>query len=212
MAFNLPDGLAPEVYPLAWLVGRWRGEGVVGYPGIEETAFTQDVVFDHDGGPYLRYTSTIRLIVVPDDAASLTEAGADDDDTEEPLRTAGGVVPGADTGDTGSAGGGPVWSTESGYWRVASDRPAGLPENQFPVEVLMADPAGHLALYVGTVGNGRIDLVSDLIARTATAAEVAAAKRLYGLVNGELMWAWDLAAFGQPMQTYASARLARVEA
>ena len=209
MAFNLPDGLAPEVYPLAWLVGRWRGEGVVGYPGIEETAFTQDVVFDHDGGPYLRYTSTIRLIVVPDDAASLTDADAADD--EEPLRTAGGVVPGAETGD-GASGGGPVWSTESGYWRVASDRPAGLPENQSPVEVLMADPAGHLALYVGSVGNGRIDLVSDLIARTATAAEVAAAKRLYGLVNGELMWAWDLAAFGQPMQTYASARLARVEA
>jgi hypothetical protein len=211
MAFNLPDGLAPEVYPLAWLVGRWRGEGVVGYPGIEESAFSQDVVFDHDGGPYLRYTSTIRLIVAPDDAASLTDGDAGDD-TDEPLRTAGGVVPGADTGDPGSGGGGPIWSTESGYWRVASDRPAGLAANQYPVEVLMADPAGHLALYVGAVGNGRIDLVSDLIARTATAAEVAAAKRLYGLVNGELMWAWDLAAFGQPMQTYASARLARVEA
>ena len=215
MAFSLPDGLAPEVYPLAWLVGRWRGEGVVGYPGIEETAFTQDVVFDHDGGPYLRYTSTIRLIVVPDDAASLTEEGvaADEDDADEPLRTAGGVVPGADAaGDPGAAAGGPVWSTESGYWRVASERPAGLAENHYPLEVLMADPAGHLALYVGSVGNGRIDLVSDLIARTATAADVAAAKRLYGLVNGELMWAWDLAAFGNPMQTYASARLARVEA
>src|ERR671921_109279 len=107
MAFNLPDGLAPEVYPLAWLVGRWRGEGVVGYPGIEETAFTQDVVFDHDGGPYLSYTSTIRLIVVPDDAASLTATGADPE--EEPLRTAGGVVPGGAV-----AGAGPVWSTESG--------------------------------------------------------------------------------------------------
>ncbi len=213
MTFALPDGLAPEAYPLAWLVGRWRGEGVVGYPGIEETAFTQDVVFDHDGGPYLRYSSTIRLIVVPDDAASLTEDGsAAADDAEEPLRTAGGVVPGAEPSETGAAASGPVWSTESGYWRVASERPAGLAENQYPVEVLMADPAGHLALYVGSVGNGRIDLVSDLIARTATAAEVAAAKRLYGLVNGELMWAWDLAAFGNPMQTYASARLARVEA
>lgn len=199
MAFSLPDGLAPEAYPLAWLVGRWRGEGVVGYPGIEETAFTQDVVFDHDGGPYLSYTSTIRLVVVPDDAAELT---ADD----EPLRTAGGVVPDADRH------GGPVWSAESGYWRVAPERPEGLAEGHFPLEVLIADPSGHLALYVGTVGNGRIDLVSDLIARTATAAEVAAAKRLYGLVNGELMWAWDLAAFGHPMQTYASARLVRVEA
>ncbi|MGN8247472.1 FABP family protein, partial [Cellulomonas soli] len=58
MAFVLPEGLAPEVYPLAWLVGRWRGPGVVGYPGIEETTFVQEVVFDHDGGPYLSYTST----------------------------------------------------------------------------------------------------------------------------------------------------------
>jgi hypothetical protein len=200
--FDLPDGLAPEAYPLAWLVGRWRGEGVVGYPGIEETAFTQEVVFHHDGGPYLGYTSTIRLVVVPDDAASLTT----DDGDDEPLRTAGGVVPGGAAHAVG-----PVWSTESGFWRVAPERPDDLPDTQFPVEVLMADPAGHLALYVGTVGNGRIDLVSDLIARTSTAAEVAAAKRLYGLVNGELMWAWDLAAFGEPMQTYASARLTRVE-
>jgi THAP4-like, heme-binding beta-barrel domain len=203
MTFALPDGLAPEAYPLAWLVGRWRGEGVVGYPGIEETAFTQDVVFDHDGGPYLRYSSTIRLIVAPDDAAALASPAGDD----EALPIAGGVVP-----QPGHADGGPVWSTESGYWRVAPERPVDLPENQFPLEVLLADPAGHLALYVGTVGNGRVDLVSDLIARTATAAEVAAGKRLYGLVNGELMWAWDLAAFGHPMQTYASARLARVEA
>ena len=48
MPFSLPDGLAPEAYPLAWLVGRWRGEGVVGYPGIDETAFTQEVAFDHE--------------------------------------------------------------------------------------------------------------------------------------------------------------------
>jgi hypothetical protein len=63
----------------------------------------------------------------------------------------------------------------------------------------------------GPPANGRIDLVSDLIARTATGAEVTAGKRLYGLVQGDLMWAHDLAAFGQPMQSYASARLARVE-
>ena len=52
---------------------------------------------------------------------------------------------------------------------------------------------------------------ADLVARTATGAEVSAGRRLYGLVNGELMWAHDLAAFGQPLQSYASARLTRVE-
>jgi len=198
MAFVLPDGLSPEVYPLAWLVGHWRGEGVVSYPGIEEFAFVQDVHVDHDGGPYLRYRSTIRVVVVPDDPAALLD-GAD-------------AAPAAGDADDLDDDSGPVWSTESGYWRIASERPAGLAEDQHPVELLLADPAGHLALYLGTVGKGRIELASDLIARTATASDVAAGTRLYGLVHGELMWAWDLAAFGHPLQTYASARLVRVGA
>lgn len=188
MPFTLPDGLAPEVYPLAWLVGHWRGEGVVGYPGIEETTFVQDVAITSDGGPYLAYSSTIRTVVVPDDAAALASDGA-----EPPA-----VEPG------------PVWSTESGYWRVPPERPEGVPDDQFPVELLLADPSGHVAVFVGAVGNGRIDLASDLIARTASGAEVSAGARLYGLVHGDLMWAHDLAAFGQPMQAYASARLVRV--
>ncbi|HEX7805680.1 MAG TPA: FABP family protein [Cellulomonas sp.] len=190
MTFIIPEGLAPEVYPLAWLVGRWHGEGVVGYPGIDESAFTQDVEFTHDGGPYLAYTSTIRLVVAPDDAAALVDPDA--------------AVTAAEPG--------PVWSTESGYWRVPPERPEGLTADQAPVEVLLADPSGHLSLYLGAVGNGRIDLVSDLVARTASAVEVTAGKRLYGLVHGDLMWAFDLAAFGNPMQTYASARLVRADA
>ena len=190
MTFIIPEGLAPEVYPLAWLVGRWHGEGVVGYPGIDESAFTQDVEFTHDGGPYLAYTSTIRLVVAPDDAAALVDPDA--------------AVTAAEPG--------PVWSTESGYWRVPPERPEGLTADQAPLEVLLADPSGHLSLYLGAVGNGRIDLVSDLVARTASAVEVTAGKRLYGLVHGDLMWAFDLAAFGNPMQTYASARLVRADA
>jgi hypothetical protein len=196
MAFTLPEGLAPEMYPLAWLVGRWHGEGVVGYPGIEETAFTQDVVIDHDGGPYLSYASTIRLVVAPDDASAL--ADADGTPTEG--------APGADAAEPG-----PVWSTEQGFWRIPPERPDGLGSDLFPVELLLADPSGHVAVYVGATGNGRIDLVSDVIARTATGAEVTGGKRLWGLVQGELMWAHDLAAFGHELQSYASARLSRVQ-
>lgn len=187
MPFVLPDpeGLAPEVYPLAWLLGTWRGEGVVDYPGIDEATFTQEIVIASDGGPYLSYTSTIRLVVAPPDTAALED--------EPPA---------------------PVWQTESGYWRIPPERPTdwGLTEEQHPVELLVADPSGHVALYIGAVGKGRIDLVSDAIVRAASGAEVSAGKRLYGLVNGELMWAHDIAAFGHPMQSYASGRLARAEA
>ena len=75
----------------------------------------------------------------------------------------------------------------------------------------MTDPAGRLTMYLGAVGNGRIDLASDLIARTPTAAEVSASNRLYGLVEGHLMWVWEIAAFGHPLQSYVSANLSRVE-
>ncbi|NLE70673.1 MAG: FABP family protein [Actinomycetales bacterium] len=171
MPFAIPGGLAPEVYPLAWLVGRWEGNGVVVYPRIPEATVRQEVVVDHDGGPYLRWSSTLWL--------------------------------------SGDDGDGPVWSTESGYWRVPPDRPADTPEGKDPVELLLIDPSGHLTLYAGVVGNGRIDLASDLIARTPDAAEMNAATRLYGLVDGDLLWAWDIAAFGEPLQSYASARLSR---
>jgi hypothetical protein len=170
MPFAFPEGLAPEVYPLAWLVGRWRGEGVVEYPGIESTAFVNAVVFDHDGGPYLRYESTIRIV---------------DED------------------------GGRVWSTETGYWRVSSERPEGVGDDRHALEVLLSDASGRLSLFLGVVGNGRIDLATDFVARTSTASEVTAAKRLYGLVEGRLMWAEDLAAFGHPLHSYASAQLDR---
>ena len=186
MSFVLdPEGLAPEVYPLAWLVGTWRGEGVVDYPGIDEATFTEEIVIASDGGPYLSYTSTIRLITAPSDTGALVD--------EPPA---------------------PVWHTESGYWRISAERPTtwGLTDDQHPVELLIADPSGHVAVYIGAVGKGRIDLVSDAIARVESGADVCAAKRLYGLVNGELMWAHDIAAFGHPMQSYASGRLARVEA
>lgn len=198
MPFVLPEGLAPEVYPLAWMVGRWRGEGVVGYPGIEESAFTQELEITHDGGPYLAYRTTVRLVVVPDDAAAIDPDAPVAADPDAPA-------------DADLTGEGPVWSTEAGYWRVPPERPEDLPPDQHPVELLVADPSGSVAVYVGSVGNGRVDLASDLIAHTATGAAVNAGKRLYGLVNGDLMWAHDLAAFGEPMQSYASGRLSRVD-
>ncbi len=175
MTFEFPDGLAPEVYPLAWLVGTWRGTGVVEYPGIPRIDVHQTIEFDHDGGPYLRYSSVISVV------------GADDD-------------------------AGPAWGSETGFWRVPPEVPDGitLRDDQHPVEMLLADASGVLSLYLGAIGNGRIDLATDLMARTASGAEMSGATRMYGLVEGDLLWAWDLAAFGEELQSYASARLTRV--
>ncbi|WP_369824563.1 FABP family protein [Cellulosimicrobium sp. CUA-896] len=92
---------------------------------------------------------------------------------------------------------------------MSTDRPEGLDDDRHPLEVLLADPAGRVSVYLGAVGNGRVDLASDLIARTGTAAEISASKRLFGLVEGQLLWVWELAAFGEPLQSYASAKLSR---
>lgn len=175
MTFAFPDGLAPEVFPLAWIVGRWQGEGVLDYPGIPKADIRKSVVIDHDGGPYLRYFATVTLV------------GADGED-------------------------GDVWSSETGYWRISPQVPEDmeLAEGQHPVELVLADGAGSIALFIGAVGNGRIDLASDLMARTASAPDVGGATRLYGSVGGDLLWAWDIAAFGNPLQSYASGRLTRM--
>lgn len=174
MTFSIPTDLAPEVYPLAWLVGAWSGPGVIEYPSIERTDVRADVTFTHDGGPYLLYEQTLTTV--------------------------------RDEGD------GTIWASERGYWRVPPQAPEGVTvgENQFPVEVMLADASGSIALYVGVVGNGRIDLATDLMARTSTAPDVAGATRLYGHVQGELMFAHDLAAFGNELQSYVSGRMSRV--
>ena len=221
MAFAIPEGLAPEVYPLAWLLGTWRGPGFLAYPAIPERPFVQDVTFAHDGGPYLTYTSTIRLLdeVGPAEVGA-AEVGADDEaDDGAPATPVAGESPDAAPSPAPAStevryAPGAVWSAESGYWRVVpgqqpapSDAGGAVPPTE--IEVLLAEPSGHVSVYLGAVQGPRIEIATDLVARTATAADVSAVTRMYGLVGGELMWAMDMAAFGQEMQSYASARLAR---
>lgn len=193
MNFAIPEGLAPEVYPLAWLVGTWRGPGFIDYPGIGERAVLVEASFSADGGPYLIYAATTWELTNP--PASLE-----------------GEI------DVASMSPGEVWASESGYWRVpppAEDAPAadgaGSPEQgpRTELEVLLAEPSGHVSVYLGAAQGPRVQLATDLIARTATGAEMTAAHRIYGLVNSELMWATDLAAFGHELQSYSSGRLQR---
>lgn len=192
MNFAIPEGLAPEVYPLAWLVGTWRGPGFINYPGIDERPVLVEATFSAGGGPYLHYAATTWELNNP--PASL-EGEID--------------VASLETGE--------VWASESGYWRVppAEAVPvgdgAGSPGQgqRAQLEVLLAEPSGHVSVYLGVAQGPRVQLATDLIARTATGAEMTAAQRMYGLVNSELMWATDLAAFGHEMQSYSSGRMQR---
>src|ERR1019366_4279734 len=55
------SGSGPELDPplprLQFLIGRWGGAGVVGYPPIPSENFGQDLSFSHNGKPYLIHSS-----------------------------------------------------------------------------------------------------------------------------------------------------------
>ncbi|MBT0767652.1 FABP family protein [Kineosporia sp. J2-2] len=170
MAFQLDTDLPTPLAPLAWLIGRWEGAGVIGYPTMEEAQFGQEIEFSHDGRPFLSYTSRMWRL----DAEG---------NQVEPL------------------------ATETGYWRPVETAEG---TDGTDLEVLIVHPTGIAEVYLGAVSGPRIDLQTDLVARTSTAKEYTAATRLYGLVESDLLWALDMAAEGQPLQSHASARLKRV--
>lgn len=91
---------------------------------------------------------------------------------------------------------------EVGWWR-----PVGETDE---LEVLLTHPTGIMELYLGRVDGLKVELVTDAVLRTSTAKEVTGMHRLYGIVEGALMYAIDMAAVGQPLQPHLSARLERV--
>ena len=58
----------PAIAPLSFLLGRWEGAGVGGYPTIESFRFGQEISFSHNGKPYLIYSSRTWLL---DDAGNI---------------------------------------------------------------------------------------------------------------------------------------------
>jgi hypothetical protein len=55
--------LHPSLQPLFFLIGRWEGAGVVGYPTMEQDQqFGQEVSFSHNGKPFLIYASRTWLL------------------------------------------------------------------------------------------------------------------------------------------------------
>jgi hypothetical protein len=78
------------------------------------------------------------------------------------------------------------------------------------VEVLLSSPTGIMELHVGRVDGLKLELVSDAVVRTSTAKSVTAGHRLYGIVEGALLYAQEMAAVGYPLTSHLSARLIRV--
>ena len=89
---------------------------------------------------------------------------------------------------------------ETGFVRP---RPGGA------IELLLTHPTGFVEIYHGTVEGAKIELSTDAVVRTESAKEYTAGQRLYGLVEGDLLWTFDMAAMGQELQSHIWARLTR---
>lgn len=73
MPFVLDADLHPDLAPLAWLVGRWEGAGVYGYPTSTSGHFGQQLLVTHDGRPFLEMHSHTWLL---DDKGETIRASA----------------------------------------------------------------------------------------------------------------------------------------
>lgn len=93
---------------------------------------------------------------------------------------------------------------EVGWWRPVGDGQGN------EIEVLLSSPTGIMELYFGRIDGLKIEVATDYVVRTPTAKEVNAAHRLYGIVEGALLYAHEMAAVGQPLTPHLSARLLRV--
>jgi hypothetical protein len=46
----------PDLQPIAFLLGTWRGEGVAQYPTTDTFAYGEELTFEQVGEPYLLYS------------------------------------------------------------------------------------------------------------------------------------------------------------
>jgi hypothetical protein len=198
----MPEGLPLELTPLAFLVGKWEGTGVISYKneGAEEATdheFAQQVEFAHDGQNALTYISSVKLTdasgvttTLPSELGYWRVARAATDADHGP-----GLLPGV---------GEPHIKTHEELETLRTD-------NGYPIQVSTLHPGGVAELYNGFVKNARIDLASAHGVAFEGAKTYRHSTRMYGLVENALLWVWDIALPGAELKSHASARLERVE-
>ena len=67
-----------------------------------------------------------------------------------------------------------------------------------------------MELHLGKRTGTQVEFATDAVVRTATAKEVTAGHRLFGIVEGALLYAQEMAAMGHALSPHLSARLVRV--
>ena len=85
------------------------------------------------------------------------------------------------------------------------------PQEDGTLEVVLAHNLGYVEVWHGEIHpeQPRFEIATDAVVRTATAKSYTAGKRLYGYVDGNLLYAYDMAAEGHELQPHTHAHLAR---
>jgi hypothetical protein len=189
--FVLPEDLPIELSPLAFLVGTWQGTGVISFGGTE-TEFRQKLSFEAIAGGRLDYQSNVTDLAgraISSERGYWMLSRPSDESDAGP-----GLIPGIGVSAI-------TVREDLELWRNS--------DGGFDMEALIVQPNGVAELYFGNIKGARIDMATDAVLRSPNAKEYASGKRMWGLVEGALLWAWDMAALGQPLKSHASARLVR---
>jgi hypothetical protein len=199
MPMELPTDLTPELVPLSWLLGTWEGAGRLGEGDADSEYFFQSVTFRQHGLPFLQYDAESWL--------------TDEDGTRlRPL------------------------SVESGFWaldRKLNDADVGpglIPAEIVPalksadeveelrneaggfdITATIVHPGAICELYYGQIKGPQIQLATDMVMRGSQSKEYNAATRIFGLVEGDLFWRWDVSSSqGMELRAHASAILKKL--
>ncbi len=89
---------------------------------------------------------------------------------------------------------------ETGFFR---------PKANGDLEVVLTHSTGFVEIWYGKAEGAKVEIATDAVARTESAKEYSAGHRLYGLVEGDLLWAYDMAAMGEKLQPHLWGRLVR---
>ncbi|WP_406075593.1 FABP family protein [Micromonospora sp. NBC_01638] len=95
---------------------------------------------------------------------------------------------------------------EVGWWRPVLVDGRATDE----LEALLTTPTGVTELHLGKRTGTQVEFATDAVIRTPTAKEVTGGHRLFGIVDGALLYAQEMAAMGHGLSPHLSARLIRV--
>jgi THAP4-like, heme-binding beta-barrel domain len=99
--------------------------------------------------------------------------------------------------------------SECGWWRTLPETDDGV----VAVELVLSRPTGVTEVLIGALDVGpageKVEVASDVVARTPTAPAITADRRLYAVRGGKLMYAIDLAAGDTGLAPHLAAALDR---